>query len=89
MLKRPDPLGEIMKRAAKIRRSRDVYVLMSHAGEVVAVYSVAPDKARRDHDYGKYLNKDLEPGTADWNCHVERWPIDAGHTPNTHYVNPT
>ncbi len=67
----------------------EVFILMSHAGQVVAVYSEPPTSERRDHDYGKYLNTKLEPGTADWNCHLERWPIDAGHVTNTHHVPTT
>lgn len=56
--------------------AESVYILMSNAGRVVAVYSGPPAIEARDRDYGKHLNKNLEAGTADWNCWVEVWPLD-------------
>lgn len=63
---------------------KSVYILISHAGCIVAVFDKKPTKKHRDIQYGKYLGKKLESGTADWNCYLEKWPVNGKFKKNTH-----
>ena len=57
------------------RDKQYIYILKSHAGELVKIFDYEPGDADMDEAYAKYLHEevDLMPGTASCNCVLYRW----------------
>lgn len=57
------------------RDKQYIYILKSHAGELVKIFDYEPSDADMDEAYAKYLHEevDLMPGTASCNCVLYRW----------------
>ena len=69
----------------KKKTPQAVYVLMSNAGRVVAVFSKPPTKGERLVQYESYLGKALENDAADQSCWVEEWKVDGRYVcPKAH-----
>lgn len=58
-----------------------VYVQMSHAGRVVAVYTYVPTRSECDASYAKYLNKPVEDRISSFNTWIECWQMNQHSEP--------
>lgn len=57
-----------------------VYVQMSNAGRVVAIFDKPPTKKQRHDQYEQYLGKALDKDAAEWNCWIERWVVNGQYS---------
>ena len=53
--------------------SNYIFVLQSHAGDLISSYHEEPSEEQMDIDYCRYLREDsIESGSASWNCNLNR-----------------
>lgn len=58
-----------------------VYVQMSHAGRVVAIYTYVPTRTECDASYAKYLGQPVEDRISSFNTWIECWQMNEHSEP--------